>query len=191
MDFEVVPFVRIKDKKMYSSFDDSLVSAKDLAKEAKKDSMLYLLDLDGISFDRPNYELYQLLAEWFVLWIDMGPRVSGDVVDDVFAGAERVTVRPELFYDIDIDVVRQMTECPVFQFLEDEGVSALPHSEGFILPVGKNQEFKRDSLMSQLSLNRPVFVILENPSDVAHVKDLGCSGVLVEWEKKELFEGVL
>ncbi len=191
MDFEVVPFVRIKDKKMYSSWNDSLVSAKELAEKSKKDSMLYLLDLDGISYDRPNYELYQLLAEWFVLWIDMGPRVSGDVVDDVFAGAERVTVRPELFYDINIDVVRQMTECPVFQFLEDEGVSALPHSEGFILPMSENKEFKRDSLMSQLSLNRPVFVIANDESDVAHLRDLGCSGVLVEWEKKELFEGVL
>ena len=45
--------------------------------------------------------------------------------------------------------------------------------------------------MSQLSLNRPVFVIANDESDVAHLRDLGCSGVLVEWEKKELFEGVL
>jgi len=190
MEFTVVPFVVLEGKKIFSSFKGSLITAKELAQNSEKDSMLYLLDLDGINNDRPNYELYQVLAEWFSLWIDMGPRVSGDVVDDVFAGAERVTVRPELFYNIDIDIVRQMTDCPVFQYLEDESLAALPHSEGFILPNTNDKGFKKDTLISQLSMNRPVFVILDDATEIGHLKDLGCSGVLVEWEKKESFEGV-
>lgn len=190
MEFTVIPYVVLQDKKIFLSFEGSLITAKELAKQSEKDTLLYLLDLDGIRYDRPNYELYQMLAEWFSLWIDMGPRVSGDVVDDVFAGAERVTVRPELFYDIDIDVVRQMTECPVFQYLEDETSTALQHSEGFILPNTSDKDFKKDTLISQLSMNRPVFVISADPTEIGHLKELGCSGILVEWEKKESFEGV-
>jgi hypothetical protein len=54
---------------------------------------LYVLDYDGIKYNRPNLDIFKKAFRKPSLWIDAFPRRAEDVIDLVVVGAKRVTVR--------------------------------------------------------------------------------------------------
>ncbi len=54
---------------------------------------IYLVDLDGLTKNRPQVGLVQDLSGRVHTWADSGPREPEDTMDQLMAGAEQVTVR--------------------------------------------------------------------------------------------------
>jgi len=73
-------------------------------------SIIYVFDEDGIKRNHPNVSLYQRLTNIAELWVDAGPRTVGDIVDDVFSGAQRIVIRPDLWVELDLHTVVDLTE---------------------------------------------------------------------------------
>lgn len=54
---------------------------------------VYLVDLDGLTHNRPDVGLVQGISDRVHTWADAGPRSAEDSMDLLMAGAEQVTVR--------------------------------------------------------------------------------------------------
>ena len=106
----IVPLIYVKDGKLLDGKDGNQVSIDDLFKRVEKDTMLYVLDLDGIEHNNPSLDLYQKLTEHCILWIDDGPRRLDDVMDTIMAGATNITLRKDLWPEIDYPGVFELTD---------------------------------------------------------------------------------
>jgi hypothetical protein len=110
----IVPLVYAKDGKLLDGKDGNQVSIDDLFKRVEKDMMLYVLDLDGIEHNNPALDLYQKLTEHCILWIDDGPRRLDDVMDTIMAGATNITLRNDLWPEIDLPGVQELTDDEIY-----------------------------------------------------------------------------
>jgi uncharacterized protein related to proFAR isomerase len=104
---EIIPLIKIKKRKIfdspYSSFEDAL----NIIEEEK---LVYILDFDGIEKDKPNFCTYQRISSDYKLWVDYGPRNMGDVVDALITGADSLTLRKNLYPNIDISAIREISD---------------------------------------------------------------------------------
>jgi len=72
--------------------DDALQPAVQRLRELhNKHDELYVIDYDGISYNKSNLDIYKKLSRKPFMWIDAFPRRIEDVIDLVVAGAKRVT----------------------------------------------------------------------------------------------------
>ena len=110
----IVPLVCLKNARLYDGKEGNEVSLDNVLRQVEKDSMLYVLDLDGIERDNPNLEMYQRLAEHCVLWIDNGPRRIDDVMDTIMSGATNLTLREELWLTMDMSGVQELTDDEIY-----------------------------------------------------------------------------
>lgn len=94
----------------------AVLSLSDLFDAVPSDEKVYLYDHDGIEKDKPNLCLYQKLSERYTLWVDGGPRTSGDVVDMLMTGITTLTVRQTVWRSIDLSTIKELTENEVFLF---------------------------------------------------------------------------
>ena len=110
----IVPLISIKKGRLLDGKDGNQISIDDLFKQVEKDTMLYVLDLDGIEHNNPSLDLYQKLTEHCILWIDDGPRRLDDVMDTIMAGATNITLREELWPEMDLPGVFELTDDEVY-----------------------------------------------------------------------------
>src|SRR5512136_1376900 len=103
----IVPLVSVNYARLHDGKHGETLLLEDVPTRIPKDSLLYVLDLDGIERNNPNLELYQRLAEHCVLWIDNGPRRIDDVMDTIMAGATNLTLREELWPALDMPGVQE------------------------------------------------------------------------------------
>lgn len=97
MPFEVVPALTVDipilpGLKRRRAFQETLDRGLELV---DRHEALYLVDAPGLEANKADVELVQELAEEAPdeVWVDGGPRVSGDVMDLLIAGAGHVVVR--------------------------------------------------------------------------------------------------
>ena len=86
------------------------LSFNEILEHVDKDVNIYVLDIDGIEKDKPNLCLYQDLSKSHVLWVDTGPRVLGDIVDVIMAGATNITIRNNLWRGLDVSSIKEITD---------------------------------------------------------------------------------
>lgn len=110
----IVPLISIKKGILFDGKDGSQISIDDLFKRIEKDTMLYVLDLDGIEHNNPSLDLYQKLTEHCTLWIDNGPRRLYDIMDTIMAGATNITLREELWPEMNLLDVFELTDDEVY-----------------------------------------------------------------------------
>jgi len=113
LSMDIIPLIALRKGSSWTA-RRNLISLDDLFKRVEKDSLLYILDFDGIEQNNPNLELYQRLTEHCVLWIDDGPRRIDDIMDTIMAGATNITLREDLWPEMDLP--------GVFELTDDEGV---------------------------------------------------------------------
>lgn len=53
---------------------------------------LYVIDLEGVRYRRPQFEYLQEIARGQEMWVDAGPRNSEEVMDVIVAGASRAVL---------------------------------------------------------------------------------------------------
>ena len=115
---EIVPLIHIRDRIFLDGKNGEPILIDDLFKRIEKDTMLYILDLDGIEHGSPGLDLYQKLSEHCILWIDNGPRILDDVMDTIMAGATNITLRKELWPNVDIPSILELTEDEIYFAIE-------------------------------------------------------------------------
>ena len=154
-----IPLIYFQKRKIRAEEDGDLVSFNDVFEGVDKDEEIYVLDLDGIRMDKPNLCSYPKLSEHCKLWVDAGPRILGDVVDMVMAGATDITIRKSLCPKLDISSIREITESKIYTEVDPQtyrvqrsSFSLSSDVDGFVVSSDKDK-FKRDFIYDDLVKN--------------------------------------
>lgn len=155
--------------------------------------MLYVLDLDGIERNNPNLELYQRLTEKCVLWIDNGPRHLGDIMDTIMAGATNITLWENLWPEMDIPSVFELTDDEVYIGIDSTIrqtpiVSYLTKDIGIVVFNHINQttdEFTSTSYLKDLAIKHKVYLYVPSLDTHAQWESRGVTGLIIDLMKKE------
>jgi len=188
----IIPLISVKKGKLLDGKDGEPFSLDALFSQVEKDAVLYVLDLDGVEHNNPNLELYQQLTEHCALWIDAGPRRIDDVMDIIMAGATNLTLRTELWPDLLLSDVFELTDDEVYFSLSASNQDQL----NFIPPditgvVVFSEDLQRTSDFTGIGAlkNRipPQNIYLYNiPSNTRlYWEGQGITGILVDLNKKE------
>ena len=183
-----IPLISIKKGKIFDGKDGALINQEDLFKRLKKDTVLYLLDYDGIEHNNPNFELYQQLTEHCILWIDNGPRRIDDVMDTIMAGATNITLREKLWPNLDLTGVQELTDDEIFlekgpQYQEMK-ILHTPYS-GDIGIVLFNDETMYENFSKDILTKQKVFLYTHSTDKILYWSERGVSGIIIDLQKNQ------
>lgn len=184
----IIPLVSVRKGQLFDGKEGAPSSLEEILGRVQKDSMLYVLDYDGIEANNPNFELYQRLAENCLLWIDNGPRRLDDVMDTIMAGATNITLRQKLWPDIDMRGVQDLTDDEIYLELsqqhQEQKTLHVPY-EGEIGIILFNEDsrygsFSKDSIGSQR-----LFLYVASTKNALVWEQQGIRGLIVDLSYKQ------
>jgi uncharacterized protein related to proFAR isomerase len=93
-------------KKGYDGLEDDdgePIPAKDFVQELVErfGDVVYLMDIDGIERNRPQYSLIKELSKEAELWVDAGTRAPDSLIDIFVAGAEKAVISTKTMEGLD------------------------------------------------------------------------------------------
>lgn len=192
---ELIPLIKTHKRKIVS---DTPLTEENILEKIAENSLLYILDIDGIEKDRPNYCIYQKLSKSFDLWIDCGPRNLGDVVDAFMAGATRITIRREFCRQLDINSIREITENKIYTHLNLESKRKkfddelfFQESDGLVTFNDKEKielDYKYSSFLKYQSSKNKVFSYESSPINISFWKNYNIDNLLVDIQLIKEFE---
>ena len=191
---EIINYIHLKNGKIYLSNDcEFSVETKKFITDYGKDGGLYVVDYDGIAKNKPNVDIYQRLSSFFDLWIDGGPRSTGDIVDFVMAGANKITIRSELGSHIDILHVRELSECKLYICVKESSLreDIKPFSDnwfdGTVVILNKNRsdvDFISLSYLKNLAIKNNIYLLNSSFKPNNHWEKIGISGIFLPLTNK-------
>ena len=190
----IVPLISIRKGRILEGKDGNLISIDDLFKRVEKDTMIYVFDLDGIEHNNPSLDLYQKLTEHCVLWIDDGPRRLDDVMDTIMAGATNITLREELWPEMDLPSVFEITDDEVYIGIKStygQQSLTIPFSEQNIGVVVFNQELQTNddfvyaSFLKDLALKHKIYLYNNSQNTIPLWEGRDITGILIDLNKKQ------
>jgi hypothetical protein len=194
----IVPLIHLKKGKIMVEREEYRLPFNEILEQVDKDVNIYVLDTDGIEKDKPNLCLYQKLSKSHVLWVDTGPRVLGDIVDVIMAGATNITVRRNLWHGLDVSSIKEITENKIYAGVglknqRDRNTEIFPFYDvdGLVVFDGKNQverDFKYGSFLKNLCIKHEVYAYERNSKNINYWENLGATGLLVDISKIKEFK---
>ena len=193
LSMNIVPLISIKKGIILDGKDGNHISIDDLFKQVEKDTMLYVLDLDGIEHYNLSLDLYQKLTEHYTLWIDGGPRRLDDIMDIIMAGATNITLREELWPEMDIPGVFELTDDEVYfciNSIHRQQPLTLQFSQ---LDVGvvvfsqepqTNDDFTSTNYFKTLAIKHKMYLYTTASNTNSLWEERGITGILVDLNKK-------
>lgn len=184
----IIPLVSIRNGQVFDGKEGEALSLDDLGGRAQKDTMVYVLDYDGIDGNNPNFELYQRLAEQFVLWIDNGPRRLDDVMDTIMAGATNITLRQDLWPDIDMLGVQEMTDDEIYLDLSQQHQEHRPlhiPSSGDIGIILFNDERMYGNFSKDILVKKKIFLYAVSTEKASLWEEQGISGIVIDLRSRQ------
>ena len=195
---KIIPLIYFQKRKIYAEKDGDELSLKDLLTYVDKDAEIYVFDKDGIEGDKPNLCTYPKLSEHLKIWVDAGPRVLGDIVDEVMAGATNITVRTHLWPKADFVAIQEMIENNIYIHVDlknrnaqDVGVPFFDAFAGLIVFNAKTQietDFGARDILRQFRTKNSFYAYESDPKHVSYWEKLGAGGLLVEINKIKEFK---
>jgi uncharacterized protein related to proFAR isomerase len=190
---EVISIIYLKKRKILSEKEGEQISLNDLFERIDKDKKIYVLDIDGIEKDKPNLCLYPKLSENHKIWVDAGPRVLGDVIDSIMAGATNITVRKKIWPEPDISGIKEITESKIYIEIDSKNnnmhsikISLINNADGLVIFNDKNQietDFRFSSSLKNLSAKYKIYVYESNEKNFYYWKAQGIAGILMDLDK--------
>ena len=190
---KIIPLINIKKRKIVKLNNKNFENINALL-ENYKDEYLYILDHDGILKNRPNLCAFQKLTKNHELWVDTGPRVVGDIVDSVIAGASIITIRKEFINLNESSNLNEILEndiylnTPYFQKSTDDDKIEL----NFLIPFSdqiNNIDYLGDSNFHLNSIkNNNAYVYLSSKEDFQKIKKIYVKGYIIDIENIEEFK---
>jgi hypothetical protein len=190
----IVPLISIKKGRILDGKDGNLISIDDLFKQVEKDTMIYVFDLDGIEHNNPSLDLYQKLTEHCILWIDDGPRRLDDVMDTIMAGATNITLREELWPEMDLSGVFELTDDEVYIGIKStysQQSLTLPFSNQnigvvvFSQELQTNDDFSSTRFLKDLALKHKIYLYNVSQNTILQGDGRGIAGILIDLNKKQ------
>ena len=191
---DIIPLIYIENGVLLMSRNGEQLSTDELFQRVQKDTMLYILDIDGIEHDNPQLDLYQKLSDHCILWVDAGPRMLDDVMDIIMAGATNITVREELWPAIDILGILDITEGETYLAVDPQQqettieLSLLKKIAGIVIFNDENQmttDFNSWRFLKE-GITKPKIYLYDIPSmNMSYWEERGVTGILVDLKKKE------
>jgi len=187
---DIIPLIYIKNRKLRGAIEGKMLFINELPEQSDA-GKLYVKDIDGIERDEPNLDIYQKLSEKHDLWVDAGPRMFGDVVDIIMAGATSITLRKNLFPTEEISNIKEVTETAIYinTDLKDEKqdmASAISHSvDGLVISCNGKQiedDFKISELFRTMCNKYKVYVAELDEKNISYWTNIGVAGVLLDLE---------
>jgi len=193
---EIIPLVYMKDRKTHLEEKGDPSSLKETLEKIDEGQNIYFLDIDGLEKNKPNFCTYQRLSGRHNMWLDVGPRVLGDVVDAVMAGATCIIVRQELWPKLDIEKIKSFTENEIYVGVDLK--TQAKHLNNVLLPSGIDgvvllnnreeieKEFKTADVARELIRRvgkNKLYIYESNPENVHYWKKRGAVGLLVNINK--------
>ena len=190
---EIIPLIYLKKRKIVTEKEENWLSIDEVLEQVSKDEKIYVLDIDGIDKNKPNLCLYPKLIENHKIWVDAGPRVLGDVVDSIMAGATNITVRRKIWPELDISSIKEITESEIYADIDpkDQNIHSVKFSlmnnvDGLVIFNNRNQmegNFKYSSFLKNLSIKYKIYAYESNQKKISYWKTLGVTGLLVDLGK--------
>lgn len=194
---KIIPLIHIKKRKIVKSNLNNFENIEYLLNKYE-DDFLYILDLDGIKKNQPNLCLFQKLSKKHDLWVDAGPRVIGDIVDSVIAGASKITVRKNLINNADIPNIKEIVENEIYmnitpKFFQSSNNNIIKTSvNGLVLfnnEINHLYDFKDQSYLKNIVKNK-TYIYLSTKEEIQNIKKFNFEGYLVDIEKIEEFKKI-
>lgn len=198
---EIIPLIYMKNRKPHLEEKGDPSLFKETLEQLDEGQNIYFLDIDGLEKNKPNFCTYQRLSGHHNMWIDAGPRVLGDVVDAVMAGATAVIVRQDLWPKLDIEKIKEFTENEIYMGIDLKNQAKnlnnvlLPSGiDGVVLLSNRDEiekEFKTADLVRELirkADKHKLYVYESNPENVHYWEKRGAVGLLVNINKIEEFK---
>lgn len=184
----IIPLVSINKGTLFDGREGAALSLDDLFKRVEKDSLLYVLDYDGIERNNPNFELYQRLTEHCTLWIDNGPRRLDDVMDTIMAGATNITLRQKLWPDLDMLGVQDITDDEIYLDLstqhQENKTLQVPYA-GDIGIILFNEETLYGGLSKEMTSQQKIVLYASSTEKILFWDQQGIRGVILDLRKKQ------
>ena len=187
---DIIPLIQLKKRKISVEQEEGTLSSSEILEQIDKDTNIYVLDTDGITKDKPNLCLYQKLSKSHVLWVDTGPRVLGDIVDGIMAGATNITVRKNLWHGLGVSSIREITENKIYTEVglksqDDHKTETFSFYDidGLVVFDRKNQverDFKYSSFLKNLCIKHEIYAYEQDPKNIPYWENLGIIGLLVD-----------
>jgi len=192
---EIIPLIYVKNRKITIEKEGMALSLDEVLEQISKNKIIYFLDIDGIERDKPNLCSYQRISEHCDIWVDAGPRVLGDIVDYVMAGATRITVRKNLFSIEEIPNIKEVTESMVYSDVDLRNekertsmFSLLPGVDGLVAFYDRNhvdRDFRSGELLKNLCNKYKVYAAEYDEKNISYWKNMGATGVLLDLKRKK------
>ena len=188
----IVPLVAIKKGMLLDGKDGNQISIDDLFKRVEKDTMLYVLDLDGIERNNPSLDLCQKLTEHCTLWIDEGPRRLDDIMDTIMAGATNITLREELWPKMDLLNVFELTDdeiymCITSRHIQQSQITMFPQRDIGVVVFNKelptNDDFIPVNVLKNLAITHKIYLYTARSNTSSVFEEWGITGILVDLNK--------
>lgn len=132
---DILPLVQVEQGRVIEA-DRVTPAAQRFHQLRQEHGEVYVMDLDGIRYNRSHLDVYKKVSRKPFLWIDALPRRVEDVIDLVVAGAKRITVS-ETMGEETLHTVRDIYEGKLYLRGEDAGrIAALAERvscEGIVL----------------------------------------------------------
>ncbi|KYK21645.1 hypothetical protein AYK25_07990 [Thermoplasmatales archaeon SM1-50] len=186
----VIPLISVKKEALYEgrAQDAAVLSLDILFTRVEKDTMLYVLDYDGIEHNNPNFELYQRLTEQCILWIDNGPRRLDDVMDTIMAGATNITLRKELWPDLDMPAIQELTDDEIYLdmslYHQEHKTLHVPYL-GDIGIVLFNEETMYGGFSKESASKQKIFLYTGSIEKNRFWDEQGLAGIIIDLQKKQ------
>jgi hypothetical protein len=182
---QIIPVITMEKREITEKQSEIL---KKLLDESDSQKPLYILDLYGINKDKPNLCTYQKLSKDFNLWVDSGPRNLGDVVDVFMAGANAITLRKNIWPNIDVSSIREISENKVYINLDKDAIEEVIfyNSDGIINFSSKEEiekDFKYEHKLKTLISKNNVYAYENDAKNLIYWKTYGIKNLLVDIEK--------
>jgi len=188
---KIIPLITIKKGELLTSDFNTII--KDIL-DKYKDKILYLYDLDGINRNKPNLCLFQKLSKTHELWVDVGPRSIGDIVDAIVSGASKITIRLDLFELSDILSINEILENEIYLSITDKNNSK--HNN-----IKKNLDILKlfnDKIIYKIEnkyknlldfLDEESYIYISSKNDMKKIKT-NIAGYIVDIEKIEEYKNI-
>lgn len=192
---ENIPLLHIKKRKIVNNKNIEISNIEYLLEDFK-DKRIYLFDHDGLNKNKPNLCLYQKFSKYHNLWIDSGFRFIGDLYDSIIAGADSITIRKELWIDTEIEKLKDVTECKIYNNINNTNLpnrsnKLFENIDGYVI-LGDisflKNNFQNSEFIKNLSKKIDVYIYYDETIEFSFYKKLNLSGLIIDIEHIKEFK---
>jgi hypothetical protein len=192
---ENIPLLHIKKRKIVNHKNIEICNIEKLLEDFK-DKRIYLYDHDGLNKNKPNLCLYQKFSKYHNLWIDAGFRFIGDLYDSIIAGADSITIRKELWTDTEIEKLKDITECKIYNNINSTNLPNRSNKlfekiDGCVI-LGDiyflKNNFQISEFIKNLSKKIDVYIYYDETIEFSFYKKLNLSGLIIDIEHIKEFK---